>query len=90
LSDEKQREVDEIYDELQKKHEGAYSPEQLRAWSHMIRLKTHHSFDAPPDKPSFRGYKHRSEASNSPSGKCPETKRHAAAIVISPGKKLNM
>lgn len=87
-NEDKQKEVDDIYVELQKKHEGSFSPEQLRAWSHMIRLKTHDSLDKPPDKPFFRGHKSKTIDNGSPSGKAPESKRQA--VAISPGKKLNM
>ena len=77
--------------QLIEKHKRAYSLEQLRAWSHMIRLKTHNSLDRAPDKPFFRGYKRcNADDSQSPSGKVPESKRHAVSTAISPGKKLNM
>ena len=55
------------------------SPEQLRAWSHMVKLKTHDSLDVPPDKPFFRGHKC---SSQSPSGNTPERKRFASSISI--------
>ena len=86
--EKQQKDVNEVYEELQEKHKGTYTPEQLRAWAHMIRLKTHDSLETPPDKPFFRGHKRKAVVdSQSPSGKVPESKRPAA---ISPGKKLNM
>lgn len=36
-------------------HEGKYSPEQLRAWSHLLEMGKHDSYEQPPDKPFFRG-----------------------------------
>lgn len=84
---EKQKEVDEIYADLQKKHKGRYSPEQLRAWSYMIQLKTHDSLDDPPNKPFFRGNKRRN--ADSPSRRPLESKRQPPSVV-SPGKKFNM
>ena len=43
--------VDEIYKRLGEKFRGKYTPEQLRAWAHMIDLKKHSSYDEPPNKP---------------------------------------
>ena len=86
---ESQGQVDEIYEELQVKHKGKYSPEQLRAWSHMIRLKTHDSHDEPPDKPFFNG---RKRCINCPSRSTPEKKRLATSSgnSMSPGRKVNI
>ena len=81
-SEQKQSEVDEVYEELQKKHKGSYSPEQLRAWSHMVRLKTHDSLNEPPDKPFFKGRKRPTD--NSP----PDNKRLATSA--SPSRKVNI
>ena len=50
----KMAEVDSIVEELEKKHTGKYSPEQIRAWAHMLQLKKHGSYESPPDKPFFR------------------------------------
>ena len=52
--------VETVYDDLKKKHEGGtivYTPEQLRAWSHLIQMGKHSSYEEPPDKPFFRGKK---------------------------------
>jgi len=49
----KQDEVDTIYLKLKEKHEGNFKPEQLNTWAHMLHLKTHDSFDVPPNKPFF-------------------------------------
>ena len=87
------REVDDLYKQLQKKHEGIYTPEQLRTWAHMVRLKTHDSLEEPPDKPFFRGRKRPTTTrmeTNSPSGKAPESKRAAHTSAVSPGRKVNI
>ncbi len=42
--------VDSIVEELDERHTGGpFSPEQLRAWAHMIQLNKHTSYDQPPD-----------------------------------------
>lgn len=48
-------EVDDIYKQLKDKHTGSYTPEQLRAWAHLIQLGKHQSYDNAPNKPFFRG-----------------------------------
>lgn len=47
-------EVKEIVKKLEEQHRGRYSPEQLRAWAHMIQMSKHDSYDEPPDKPFLR------------------------------------
>ena len=44
----------EIFEELHDKHSKTYSPEQVRAWAHMIQMKKHSSYENAPDKPFFR------------------------------------
>ena len=59
-SSKKMAAVETVYDDLKKKHEGGtkvYTPEQLRAWSHLIEMGKHSSYEEPPDKPFFRGRK---------------------------------
>jgi hypothetical protein len=68
--------VNQIFEELRSKHKERYSPEQLRAWSHLVEMGKHDSYEEPPDKPFFRGRK---------SSAAPETK---AVVAVSPGKKL--
>ena len=81
-------EVDEIYEKLQKRHKGTYTPEQLRAWSHMVHLKTHDSLEEPPDKPFFRGRKRQSCTGRE--GSTPDSKRAAVSTGVSPGRKVNI
>ena len=47
-------EVQVIVEELEKKHADDYTPEQLRAWAHMINLRKHSSYENPPEKPFFK------------------------------------
>ena len=54
----KMSEVDTIVNQLETKHAEKYTPQQLRAWGHMLQMKKHTSFDSPPDKPFFRSRKH--------------------------------
>lgn len=46
-------EVEDIVNDLQKRRACKFSPEQFRAWVHMIQLKKHESYDIPPSKPFF-------------------------------------
>ena len=46
-------EVEEILEELTKKHADTYTPEQLHAWAYMIQMKKHSSYDLAPSKPFF-------------------------------------
>ena len=80
----KMAEVDEIYEKLEDQHREKFSPEQLRAWAHMIQMSKHDSYEVPPDKPFFRGRK-RVERSDH----CvPESKRPITGL--SPGRRVNM
>ena len=67
-------EVQEIVHELEKKHEDSYTPEQLRAWRHMIQLRKHDSYEVPPSKPFFKTKK---AATTPPS------------VTLSPGKRIS-
>ena len=42
-----------MYKQLEEKHKGSYTPEQMCAWAHMIQLGEHSSYGTPPDKPFF-------------------------------------
>ena len=58
-------ELQEIVDELEKRHGTQYTIEQLRAWGNMMIMKKHDSLDCPPDKPFFKGKK-TVQSTNSP------------------------
>jgi len=53
-------EVDALFQQLDGKHNGKFSIEQLRMWAHMINMGKHTSLENPPDKPFFRGNKKKS------------------------------
>ena len=73
----KMTEVEEIMDKLKEKHKETYTPEQIRAWAHMIHMSKYESYETPPDKPFFG--KSRKKALST-----------ATEAVISPSKRLNM
>ena len=84
-SSKKMASVDGIYEKLQEKHKGKYSPEQLRAWSHLLEMGKHGSYNEPPDKPFFRGRKPSTVASS------PGTPvKIPVPVGISPCKKVNV
>ena len=70
-------EVEEILERLTQKHQENYTPEQLRAWAHMIQMKKHSSYDAAPLKPFF-----------AKRGESPATQE--APSAISPLKKITL
>ena len=86
---EEEKDVSTIYEVLKEKHDGAFTDEQLHTWSCMLKVKSHNSYENPPDKPFFRGYKRPGTSIESPV-RYPASKRHTGSTGISPGKKLNM
>lgn len=75
----KMLQVDDIMGKLKEKHEGKYTPEQLRAWAHLIQMSKHESYEAPPDKPFFGKRKMGSK-----------TATPASAVGISPSKRIDL
>ena len=71
---QKMHEVDIIVEELKKKHEGTYTPEQIRCWANMLQIKQHESYDSPPNKPFFKS---KSKGGGSNAG-------------VSPGRKVSL
>ena len=67
-------ELQEIVDELEKRHSKKYTIEQLRAWGHMMMMKKHDSYDDPPDKRFFKQNKE---------------EQPAATGTRSPGKRIH-
>ena len=43
--------VDEVFKELDEKHHGKFSTEQLNAWAHLVQSGKYASVDVPPDMP---------------------------------------
>lgn len=72
----KMTEVEEIFVELSDKHSSQYTPEQIRAWAHMIQMKKHESLEVPPKKPFFRNCKKQVSTSDRPG--------------VSPGKRIEL
>ena len=62
----KMMELEEIVDELEKRHSKKYTIEQLRAWGNMMLMKKHDSYDQPPDKPFFNVKKGEQSSTRSP------------------------
>ena len=55
-------ELQEIVDELEKRHGTQYSIEQLHAWGNMMMIKKHDSLEHPPDEPfNYQGRERRTE-----------------------------
>lgn len=50
----KMSKVDEIFKKLDKNHPKKFTPEQKRAWAHLIELGKHDSYDEPPKKRFFQ------------------------------------
>ena len=67
-------EVQEIVHGLENKHDDSYTPEQLRAWGHMIQPKKHDSYEVPPSKRFFKTKK----ADTTP-----------PSVTLSPGKRIS-
>ena len=47
--EKKMSKVEEVCENLRKKHGTSYKPEQYRAWANMIQMGKHVSIDEPPD-----------------------------------------
>ena len=72
--------VEEIADELEFQHGGAYTREQYSVWAHMIDMRKHESRDIPQDKPFFKGSKGKKK--NTSSDPCSSS---TDPLEISPG-----
>jgi len=83
-------EVDEIYEKLQDKHKHHYTPEQLRAWAHLVQMGKHVSLQEPPDKPYFRGRKRTSSSVESNSSASTPERKKRATVAVSPGRKVTI
>ena len=68
--------VDEILDEIKKKHGDTYSQEQCRVWALLIQMGKHESYESAPDKLFFKTKK--------------KQVSEASASSASPGKRLQM
>ena len=86
--DSKKSDVDEFFQKLKLKHKSEYSPEQLRAWAHLLQMEKHDSLDTPPDKPFFRG--HKRQVPPDSDANTPERKKNPVSAAISPCRKMSM
>ena len=78
----KRDEVDAIVTKLKDKHQDKFTPPQLNTWAHCIHMKTHSSYDEPPDKPFFKSKsKQSSVREDLPSTTC---------SAVSPGKRIGL
>ena len=75
--------VEEITDELEVQHGGAYTREKYSVWAHMIDMRKHESHDFPPDKPFFNGSKGKKK--NTSPDPC-----STDPLEISPGKRIHL
>ena len=69
-------EVTTIFQNLDEKHHGTYSPEQLKVWAHLISNGSHKSYDTAPNKRFFHGGKGKSTGTS--------------ASELSPAKRCNL
>ena len=51
--DERESEVEEVFEELKRKHEEHYDVPKLRLWARMISSSIHSSKEEPPNIPAF-------------------------------------
>ena len=90
--------VDEIYQKIHETHGNLYSPEQKRAWAHMIERGKHDSISQPPNKRFFQTRASESApASSSHSSAGPPTSSTSTSaagtpstLVTSPGRRVSM
>ena len=94
----KMAKVDEIYKKIHETHGNLYSPEQKRAWAHMIELGKHDSISQPPKKRFFQtqGVSESSPASSTHSSAGPPTSTSISTagtpgmLVTSPGRRVSI
>ena len=96
----KMAKVDEIYQKIHETHGNSYSPEQKRAWAHLVELGKHDSISQPPKKRFFqtRGASESSPASSSHSSAGPPTSTTIytsaagtpSTLVTSPGRRVSI
>ena len=83
--------VDEVFKELDEKHHGKFSTEQLNAWAHLVQSGKYASV---PDMPFFRGKK---KTKNSKPSTPPESSdvissasQSASSVGVSPGRRVGL
>ena len=81
--------VDEIFKELDEKHHGKFSPEQLNAWAHLVQSGKYASLDKAPDMPFFRGKDKRKDCSPS-SPLHSSASQSTSSVGVSPGRRVGL
>ena len=81
----KKDEVTIIYKNLDEKHHGTYSSEQLKVWAHLIHNGSHKSYDTAPNKRFFHGGKSarsggQDQSEFSPAKRCNMRSRYAVQL----------
>ena len=84
----KRDQVDGIVQKLRDKHQDRFTPPQLNTWAHCIHMKTHSSYDEPPDKPFFKA-RNSKQSKSSQKQDIPSTATQTCG-PISPGKRINL
>ena len=84
--------VDEIFKELDEKHHGKFSPEQLNAWGHLVQSGKHASLDIPPDMPFFRGKDKKKDRNPSSPSKTSSSSpsQSTSSVGVSPGRRVGL
>ena len=64
-ADDREEELESIFQQLKEKHKSKYSGPQLRLWACMIVAKTHNDMDEPPKVPMIIGAVQKSQPKDS-------------------------
>ena len=92
----KMAKVDEIYKQIHDTHGSRYTPEQKRAWAHMIEMGKHDSITEAPRKRFFQSSEKSSESSVPASSSTTSSKSSATisntapTLVASPGRRVSI
>lgn len=73
--------MDEVYDQVEEKHMGKFTAEQLQTWAHLVQMGKHSSMEEPLDKPFFHGQKRSADSHPSTASGTPESKKHATTAI---------
>ena len=84
--------VDEIFKELDEKHHGKFTPEQLNAWGYLVQSGKHASLDIPPDMPFFRGKDKKKDRtpSSPPKTSSSSLSQSTSSVGVSPGRRVGL
>ena len=88
-ADDREEELESIFQQLKEKHESKYSGTQLRLWARMIVAKTHDDMDEPPKVPMITGAVQKSQPKDSLTDVFVSAAT-AVARVFSPSQKVDL